>query len=75
MNNAIFGKTMENVRNHIDIKLLTKWEGRYEAMITKPNFHSRSTFSENLIVIELQKFDEAESGPKHSEIQGRSDRF
>ncbi|XP_070152494.1 uncharacterized protein [Polyergus mexicanus] len=59
MNNAIFGKTMENVRNHIDVKLLTKWDGRYgaEAMIAKPNFHSRSVFSENLIAVELRKLE------------------
>ncbi|XP_070159767.1 uncharacterized protein [Polyergus mexicanus] len=56
MNNAVFGKTMENVRNHVDVKLLTKWDGRYgaEAMIAKPNFHSRSVFSENLVAVELR---------------------
>ncbi|RLU15904.1 hypothetical protein DMN91_011660 [Ooceraea biroi] len=59
MNNAVFGKTMKNVRNHVDVKLLTKWNGRYgaEAMIAKPNFHSRSIFSENLIAIEMRELE------------------
>ncbi|XP_018314199.1 uncharacterized protein [Mycetomoellerius zeteki] len=59
MNNAVFGKTMENVRNHVDVKLLTKWDGRYgaEAMIAKPNFHNRSVFAENLIAVELRKLE------------------
>ena len=43
INNAVFGKTMGNFRNHVDVKLLTKWNGRYDAetMIIKSNFHSR----------------------------------
>jgi len=59
MNNAVFGKTMENVRNHVNVRLLTRWEGRYgaEAMIAQPNFHSRSVFSENLIAIEMRKLE------------------
>ncbi|KAL6445444.1 hypothetical protein ACFW04_000786 [Cataglyphis niger] len=59
MNNAVFGKTMENMRNHVDVKLLTKWDGRYgaQAMIAKPNFHSRSIFSENLVAVELRKLE------------------
>ncbi|KYN07670.1 PREDICTED: uncharacterized protein LOC108779646 [Cyphomyrmex costatus] len=59
MNNAIFGKTMENVRDRVDVKLVTTWDGRYgaEAMIPKPNFHSRSIFAENLIAVELRKLE------------------
>ena len=59
MNNAVFGKTMENVRNHTDVRLITQWEGRYgaEAMIAKPNFHSRSVFSDHLIAVELRKLE------------------
>ncbi|XP_070169344.1 uncharacterized protein [Polyergus mexicanus] len=59
MNNAVFDKPIKNVRNHVDVKLLTKWGGRYdaEAMIAKSNFHSRSVFLENLIAVELRKFE------------------
>ncbi|KYM98518.1 hypothetical protein ALC62_10767, partial [Cyphomyrmex costatus] len=59
MNNAVFGKTMENVRDRVDVKLVTAWEGRYgaEALIAKPNFHSRSAFEENLIAVELRKLE------------------
>jgi len=50
---------MENVRNHVDVKLITKWDRRYgaEAMIAKSNFHSRSVFAENLIAVEMRKLE------------------
>ncbi|KYQ47079.1 hypothetical protein ALC60_13906 [Trachymyrmex zeteki] len=59
MNNTVFGKTMENVRDHVDVRLVTRWDGRYgaEAMIAKPNFHSRSVFSEDLIAVEMRKLE------------------
>ncbi|KYM95999.1 hypothetical protein ALC62_13348 [Cyphomyrmex costatus] len=59
MNNAVFGKTMENVRDYKDVRLVTVWDGRYglEAMIAKPNFCSRSIFSENLVAVELRKLE------------------
>ncbi|KYN08434.1 hypothetical protein ALC62_00583 [Cyphomyrmex costatus] len=56
MNNAVFGKTMENVRDRVDVKLVTAWYGA-EAMIAKPNFHSRSVFAKNLIAVELCKLE------------------
>ncbi|RLU18549.1 hypothetical protein DMN91_008906 [Ooceraea biroi] len=57
MNNAVFGKTMENVRNRVDIKLVTHWDGRHgaEAFIARPNFHSRAVFGENLLAVELRR--------------------
>ncbi|CAB0037754.1 unnamed protein product [Trichogramma brassicae] len=48
---------MENVRKRIDVKLVSGWDGRYgaEAQISKPNFHSRAIFDENLVAIQLSK--------------------
>ncbi|XP_049769187.1 uncharacterized protein LOC126106833 [Schistocerca cancellata] len=57
MNNSVFGKTMQNVRKMVDIKLATRWGGRYgaAALIAKPNFKRSVIFNENLVGIELNK--------------------
>lgn len=60
MNNSVFGKTMENIEKRVNIKLVTHWENcgnrlGAQALISKPEFHSRSIFSENLIAIQLNK--------------------
>ena len=43
MNNSVFGKTMENVRNHGDIKLVTS-DKRIKRLVSEPNYHSRKKF-------------------------------
>ena len=54
MNNSVFGKTMENVRNRRDIKLVTNDERRNK-LVSEPNYHTTMRFSENLMAIELKK--------------------
>ena len=54
MNNSVFGKTMENVRKHRDIKLVTT-EKRRIKLVSEPNYHTTKQFSENLLAIEMKK--------------------
>ena len=54
MNNAVFGKTMENVRKHRDIKFVTTGR-RINYLVSQPNYHTRKCFTENLLAIEMKK--------------------
>ena len=54
MNNSVFGKTMENVRKHKDIKLITTKEKRIK-LVSEPNYHTIKKLSENLLAIEMKK--------------------
>ena len=54
MNNSVFGKTMENVRNHRDIKLVTS-DKRRKRLVSEPNDHSHKNFSDHLMAIEMKK--------------------
>ena len=51
---AVFGKTMENVRNQRDIKLITT-ERRRNYLLSEPNFHTTMFFTEKLLAIEMKK--------------------
>ena len=54
MNNSVFGKTMENIRNRVDIKLVND-KKRAEKLSAKPNFKHCNIFSENLVAIHAKK--------------------
>ena len=54
INNSDFGKTMENVRTHRDIKLVTT-ERRKIYVVSEPNFHTAKSFAEKLFALEMKK--------------------
>ena len=54
MNNAVFGKTMENVRKHRDIKLV-KTDKKRNKLVSEPNFHTVKLIDNNLAIIEMRK--------------------
>ena len=54
MNNAIFAKSMKNVKKHRKIKLVTT-ERRRNYIVSKPNSHTTKFFTENLSAIEMRK--------------------
>jgi len=50
MNNSVFGKTMENIRKRVDVKLVTSPE-KFLKMVSKPTFVSSKIFNENLVAV------------------------
>ena len=52
MNNSVFGKTMENVRNHRNIKLVTSHKRR-KRLVSEPNYHLHKKCSDHLMAIEI----------------------
>ena len=54
MNNAAFGKTMENVRKHRDTKLVTT-DKRRNKLASEPNYNTTNFFSKKLLVTEVKK--------------------
>ena len=54
MNNSVFGKTMENIRKHRDIKLVTTDKKRSK-LVSEPNYHTINLISEDLSITEMKK--------------------
>ena len=54
MNNSVFGKTMENIRKHREIKLVRTDKKRIK-LVSEPNYHTINFISEDLSIIEMKK--------------------
>ena len=54
MNNAVFGKTMENIQKHGDLNLVTTQEKR-NYLVSEPNYHTTNIFLENSLTIKIKK--------------------
>ena len=64
MDNSVFGKTMENVRKHRDMKLVTTDKRRYQ-LVSEPNYNTTKWFSEDLVAIEMKKIKLKMNNPVH----------
>ena len=53
MNNSVFGKTLENIRHHVNVELICTQE-RFRKVLAKPNMNSFSIFDENLATVQLK---------------------
>ena len=54
MNNAVFRKTMENVRHHRVINLVIT-EARINHLVSEPNYHIKKLFSYNLLAVKMKR--------------------
>ena len=54
MNNSVFRKTLENIRKHREIKLVTTDKKRSK-LVSEPNYHTINLISEDLSIIQMKK--------------------
>ena len=54
MNNSVFGKTMENVRNHRDIRLVTANKQKNK-FASEPNYHTTKYISKDLLIMKCKR--------------------
>lgn len=50
VNNSVFGKTMENIRKRVDLRLVTD-EQKLSKFAAKPTYVNRNIFNENLVAV------------------------
>ena len=68
MNNSVFGMTLEKVRKHRYIKLVTK-DKRRNQLLSEPTYHTIILFSENLLAIEMKKIKVKMNNPVYLGLQ------
>ena len=68
MNNSVFGMTLEKVRKHRYIKLVTK-DKRRNQLLSEPTYHTIILFSKNLLAIEMKKIKVKMNNPVYLGLQ------
>ena len=64
MNNSVFGKTMENIRKRVDVRLVTSKE-KLLKLASKPTYVSSKIFNENLVAVHKIKETLTMNRPAH----------
>ena len=65
INNAVLGKTMEDLRKQRDIKLVST-ETKRNCLVSEPNYHTTKFFTEYLLAIEMKKMQILMNKPAYS---------
>ena len=56
MNNSVFGKTMENLRNRVDVKIVRDWENdKIRKLLSSPSFDRFTIFGNDMAGIHMRK--------------------
>ena len=54
MNNIIYGKTVESVRNRVNVKLRQSWKAA-KKLVNKPTYKAHKIIDESLVCVEMQQ--------------------
>ena len=68
MNNSVFGKTMENVTNYRDTKIVTTNKQRNK-FASKPNYHSTKRISKDFLIMEMKKVEIIMNKPIYIQVK------